>query len=100
MKITTLLFCTECSDTQLAIPSLIDLRKPLYDITFTCSFLSSNQMTTCEQINICYGVVDCFIDLGLHRIHCCMVLHHSELMVSVGNNESHIVVYPPMQGCI
>jgi len=38
-------------------------------------------------------VVDCFGDLGLHRIQCCMVIHHSEVMVSV-SNASHIVVYP------
>ena len=37
--------------------------------------------------------VDCFGDLGLHRIQCCMVIHHSEVMVSV-SNASHIVVYP------
>jgi len=49
-------------------------------------------MTACKQIRVHSVVVDCFSDPGLHRIQCCMVLHHSGVMVSV-NNELRIV-YP------
>jgi len=37
-------------------------------------------MIACEQIRVHAVVVVCFSDPGLHRIWCCPVLHHSEVM--------------------
>jgi len=39
-------------------------------------------MTACELIRVHDVMVNCFSDLGLCRIGCCMVLHHSEVIVS------------------
>jgi len=43
--------------------------KPLYDITFACSFLCSQQMAACEQIRAHAVKVNCFSDLGLRRFY-------------------------------
>ena len=37
-------------------------------------------MTACEQTRVHAVMVDCFSDLSLCRIWCCMVLHHSKVM--------------------
>jgi len=50
-------------------------------------------MTAWEQIRVLSVVVDCFSYADLHSIHCCMVLHHSEVMATI-SNAPHIVVHP------
>jgi len=111
-KAATLLFCTECSETQTATLSLINANpvscylggdppttwgstlsfrppcnrsdKVVYDLTFAHSFLRGKLMTVtaCDETRVLAVVVDCFRDPGLRRIRCCTVLHRSEVIVS------------------
>ena len=83
----------------IGIPLRNCTEKTIYGITFACRFFHGKQVTAYEQIRVHAMVVDCFIDPGLCRIHCCMVLHYSEVIVS-DRNESCIVVCPTQENTL